>query len=206
MDQPFLDEILDAFDEDACSVGIERHGYIIAYDDGRTAFWGIPDDLYKRLKGREGQADAPKPTLVALGSDSRYYIKFANGRSWWGTSASRNFCERMTEFSGVRRVAFGSSDDSWAVLHDGGTSWGYEIPSDLEDELRRRNPDNIEVLTMGPDDQWFIRSKNGAWQIDYGSMSSETLRKTINKVRNKGLGVREVLFGSNNTWVIRYSD
>lgn len=70
----------------------------------------------------------------------------------------------------MKGVAFGSSADSWVVLHAEGAAWGDAIPDSLKAELGRQTLSNIEFLSMGPDDQWFIRSTNGVWQIDYGRM------------------------------------
>jgi hypothetical protein len=74
--------MLEAVNDDVKCFAIEKKAYILIYDDGGMAYWGIPEHLRRRLKGREGQADAPKPVLVALGTNNRYYIKFANGREW----------------------------------------------------------------------------------------------------------------------------
>jgi hypothetical protein len=82
LDQPQLDAMLEAVSADVKCFAIEKKACILIYDDGGMAYWGIPEHLWRSLKGREGQADAPKPVFVALGTNKRYYIQFANGRSW----------------------------------------------------------------------------------------------------------------------------
>jgi len=76
------DDVYDFFSPEAICVATNGSATVMLYEHGSPAFTaGLPSELHNKLKGR--QLDLPPPICVALGSEHRYYILFADGKSGW---------------------------------------------------------------------------------------------------------------------------
>jgi hypothetical protein len=70
------------FDEGVTCVAINGAATVMLYEHGGWAYTsGLPTHLHNKLNGR--QRTLPSPTCVALGTQDRYYIRFADGKSQW---------------------------------------------------------------------------------------------------------------------------
>lgn len=75
------------------------------YESGVWAFTSnLPRQLYNKLHGRA--YELPSPTFVALGSQDRYYIHFADGKAQWCGPDSLTEVLHETD-STVKCIAFG---------------------------------------------------------------------------------------------------
>jgi len=100
---------------------------IMLYESSGWAWTaGLPKQLHNTLVGR--QKTLPRPTYVSLGSEGRYFIKFAQGASEWvGPEAMTGVLEDRaltTKHGGVRSVAFGEGVDSYFLVFNDGW-WDY---------------------------------------------------------------------------------
>ena len=58
----------------------EDQSWIVLYADGGSAWCGIPTKLSNKLQGRSrDRRQLAKPVEVALGQNSTFYVKFADG-------------------------------------------------------------------------------------------------------------------------------
>merc|ERR1712112_431231 len=74
--------VKDMFRDSCTCIAIGETTTLMIYEDGNYCYTsGLTHYLYELLDGR--QSGHSKPTYVALGSQDRYYVKFANGKSEW---------------------------------------------------------------------------------------------------------------------------
>ncbi|CAF1155924.1 unnamed protein product [Adineta ricciae] len=87
-------------------------------------------------------------------------------------------------------------DSSYAILFDDG-SWLHQGLSNKLINTVRRKKSAIEFLTLGPDDQWFLRFSNGdvGYNVEYDGLEHELERSTSLPYK--------VWFNSNNGYVIQ---
>ena len=108
---------------------------IFLYDHGGwtwTPRSGLPKSLHNKLKGRNRHT-MPSPIYVSLGSEDRYYIEFADGKSQWIGPDDLSDALNEEATRSVASVAFGEDMNSYfIVFKDGGWSY-YNVPSDLDD-------------------------------------------------------------------------
>ena len=108
------------------------------YEDGDSSYTsGIPTGLFNKLHNRPSHASAPK--YVALGSQGRYYVKFASGKSQW--VGPEEMGETLQESNRkVRIVTFGEDWGTYfIVFEDGGWHYDGNIPDGLSNLLKQRD-------------------------------------------------------------------
>ncbi|CAD7934283.1 unnamed protein product [Amoebophrya sp. A25] len=172
--------------------GENRVACLLQHDDSRSSSWtsGVPTTLDKFLRSRAMYH--PQPTYIAMGSQGRYYCELENGRAQFNGPSS--FCDLVHETKRhIRSVAFGPDYDTWFVVFtDGGWEYEGDVPSELDDTIyrKRRGQADLEFVSLGPNDQYFLRCKNGRvfWNI------TAYISNELNKPEYGG-GVRSVLFG-----------
>ena len=150
-------------------------GSMFLYRSGEWAYTAdVPRALRNKLKGRQRSLAPPK--YVALGTRGRYYISFEDGKAEWEGPKSLNECLREASSSSqkVSSVAFGGKLDTYFIVFEDG-SWEYEgsdIPDGLEEILEdREDRDDLVCVTLGPNDEWFLKAKNG--KMWWGGVSNE---------------------------------
>lgn len=192
------DHVNKYFSAKVTSIACGGNATILLYENGGWSWTaGLPKFLHNKLNGR--QAHLPKPTYVALGSQNRYYIKFADGKSEWVG------CNAMTELlntskRSVATVAFGGSYDSYFVVFDDGFWQCSTIPSGLTDLLgRRNNRGDLKCVSLGPRGEYFLAAKNGrAW---WNGLTSEGMKR-VASIKDR---VQFMDFGDNGTYLVRYT-
>jgi len=148
---------------------------IMLYEQGGSAWSaGLPKLLYNKLNGR--QRALPKPTYIAIGSQDRYYIHFADGKLQWVGCDLMMKTLKIIGSRAVPSVAFGEDWESFfIVFSDGG--WSYNnIPQGLVDVLERRgNRADLNCVSLGPSREYYVAAENGraCW---WGGMSEKGLQ------------------------------
>lgn len=209
-DEETREALEETLDENVSMVAI-ADGYFCIFDGGAVEYDLVPRPLNNKLHGR--QQWLPKPNVVAMGSMQRYYVQFADGK--YQCEASENFKEVIDNAKDVHHVAFGEYPESWVILHDGDWSYGDDTPDDLVELLADfEDPEDIELVNMGPHGEWFVSSSGGEYWIEYGNMphdereylSDELEEIDKHKFRvNRGESlIRNVVFGNNGYFVVRY--
>lgn len=170
------------------------------YDDGDHAWTsGMPQLLYNKLNGR-GRRKHPFPTYLAMGTKQRYYLKFADGSSEWAGNRSDGMDTDLNdnEYGDVTCVAFGTNPHSYFILRTGGSQW-CGLPDGMENAVfsNKYKKKDIASVALGPDNEWWVMWTDGTMKWN------NTSDKFSSAVRGKD--VKQVLFGPNATYFIRYN-
>ena len=173
-------DIEDMFDKTVTRVATDGNGTVMLYDTGGWAYTsGLTKLLHNKLNGRSNRL--PSPTYVAMGSQNRYYIEFADGKSEWVASD-----DAATEInkSSVASIAFGQTWESYFLVTKGGGWAYYDVPHGLEDVVnnKKNKRKTINCVSLGANGQWYISFTDGS--SNWGGLSSASLAK-IAKVRNR---------------------
>jgi hypothetical protein len=161
---------------------------------------GLPTRLHQLLHTRASHH--PRPVVVALGGNARFYIEFANGKSEWSANIYGDLDNIFREDT-VHWVAFGCDEDSYVVHHNNQWSWGGDIPNRLIQILHTAAASDIRRVSLGPNREWFVSFKSGVTQ---GGGWSGNLNASMSVRRNRGEHVRDLVFGENHSYMMRYSD
>eukprot|EP00392_Amoebophrya_sp_AT5.2_P007506 g7521.t1 len=151
---------------------------------------GLPLDLDNLLRNRP--QDHPWPRYVALGSHSRYYCELQNGKSRWSGPQSLHDELNNTTRS-IKSLAFGEDWETWFIVYtDGGWSSAGSVPCELTDTIcnRRNRKADLQFVSLGPENNYFLRCGNGRrfWSV------TPWISKELNK---KGQNcIQSVLFGA----------
>jgi len=194
------------FNEDVVSIATTGDATIMFYKDGGLSCTaGLTDNLYNKLKGR--QDTLPSPTYVAMGTEGRYYIEFADGKTEWvGPKAISKYLQNPEAFGahsrdGVRSVAFGEDSDTYFIVYEGG-HWKHDgsIPAGLVDLLKRReHVGDLDHVSLGPGGEWYVAATNGrAW---WGGVPDD-FGEFIKDMKNS---IEFVDFGERGSYIIRYN-
>ena len=103
------------------------------YEGGGFSYTaGLPAGLHKKLHTRA--LSHPSPTYFSIGTENRYYVHFANGKSEW--VGPKSMSETLHEQDRtVRSIAFGDSWDSYFVVFTDGW-WTYHgVPESLDKKI-----------------------------------------------------------------------
>ena len=169
---------------------------IMLFDRGTWAYTaGLPTALYNKLHTRA--VSHPSPTVVSLGSQGRYYIRFENGKSAWvgPESLSETIKEDLSRTP--VSVAFGKSWGAYfVVFQDGGWAHAGEIPTGLRNALKSNKDKSIEFGSIGPKGEYFLRAKSG--QIWLGGCSKDFNRRITRGTRKK---LCRVHFGDDGSYI-----
>ena len=120
--------------------------------------------------GQRGDTNPPPASYVALGSQDRYYVRFANGRcECVGPEGLHEQLQRFDRVPGkeIRSLAFGVAWDSWFVVYaDGTAAVGGAMPAGLTNLLKSTSDTcrGLERVALGPCGQWYLADLDGeAW-------------------------------------------
>jgi len=192
--------MLHSRDSDVISVSTTGIGTVVLYKYGNTSFTSlIPPKLIEKLDVRK-RTHVPKPPVyVSIGTKKRFYIKLNNGDHYWvscpGMSKSLKICKKE-----VACVAFGKKWKSFfLVFTDGSWEFGDEIPKGLKQLLYdRRGAEDLVAVTMGPKDEWFLKTKKGStW---WGGLSDH-LESKISPIKNR---IMFMDFGLYDSCIVEY--
>jgi len=158
---------------------------------------GLPLNLYNKLNGR--WRSLPSPVYVSLGSQDRYYIQFADGKSEWVGCDGMTKQLQSSKSRKVKSVAFGEYMDSYFIVYTDGYGFWGNIPLALSNLMdRRQRKSDLEYVSLGPEGEYFISAKNGrAW---WGGMRSEDMTQIGKQADN----ITFMDFGGNGAWLARY--
>ncbi|KAL7470846.1 hypothetical protein ACHAXS_011127 [Conticribra weissflogii] len=192
------DHVYSCFSEKVVSMACGGQATILLYENGGWAWTsGLPKLLHNKLKGR--QRSLPSPVYVAMGSQDRYYIKFADGKSEW-VGCDEMGTELKSNSRTVKTVAFGEYWDSFFIVYTDGCGVCKHIPTALLELLRtRQSRADLECVSLGPDGEYFLSAKNGrAW---WGGLTHSNI-DSIKEVRDR---IKFMDFGDGDSYFVRYS-
>lgn len=176
----------------------DRSVWICLKEDGGWAYSsGLPNNLHKLLHTRA--TSHPSPLYVALGTEGRYYIRFANGKSEWvGPEGMTTLLNQETRK--VRSVAFGSDWSTYFVaFEDGWWSYSGSIPLGLQRKIEARgNTADLEKVSLGPNDEWALFARNGRIWWDGG-------RDFLDEAANVKNDLTDIEFGPDHSYFIRHT-
>ena len=160
-------------------------------------------ELSVMLHPRTANDSYPLATYASLGSDERYFVRFANLKEKW--CVKNEELDRILSSHGVEYIAFGAGPRSYVVRTDTETYWS-NIPAELESIIRDDRP--IHSVSLDPNGEYFVAWKDGActggnWQRNH---ISEGIGAAIDRLKREGWHVRDAKFGDDSKFVIRYSD
>mmetsp|Transcript_11300 Transcript_11300/g.27201 ORF Transcript_11300/g.27201 Transcript_11300/m.27201 type:complete len:290 (+) Transcript_11300:405-1274(+) len=193
------DEVIGSFFNEVTALSCANGGTIMLYESGEWSWTdGIPTLLHNKLHGR--QRTLPKPTYVAIGSQDRYYVQFADGKAEWVCCDEMHKALQKSNNESIASVAFGADYNSYAIVYKGGSYQYSGIPDGLHDLIvRRRNKRDLKCISLGPNNEYFVSAKNGrTW---WGGMSSQSLSE-VSKYKDR---IRYLDFSSNDQYLLRYS-
>lgn len=187
-------------DGDTRLVAISGSDCVLAIytDDSYTYTSGLPCRLHELLHSRARHH--PYPEVVAMGSMDRFFVRFSNGKSEWDVCGNDEIRDLLHD-EDVDDIAFGSDEFTYVALTSSGVRWNGDIPSRLESHLYHSSR-AIQKVALGPEREWFIAFKDGGF--DGGGFGPE-LHREWQDVKRDGQTVRDLVFGSNGTYVMRSS-
>ena len=185
------------FDKTVVSMACGGMCTVLLYEHGTWAFSsGLPKLLHNKLNGR--QKSLPSPVYVSIGSQDRYYIKFADGKSEWvGCDGFTKALKKSNRT--VKSVAFGETWESYFIVYTDGGWQHSNVPYSLEDLIkRRRNVADLTCVSLGPDGEYYVSARNGrAW---WGGMNENNMA-TARAYKDR---LKFMDFGDNGSFFIRY--
>ncbi|CAD7926944.1 unnamed protein product [Amoebophrya sp. A120] len=191
------------FDKDVSCIAVQDDAWLLVHEKARSSSWcgRIPTGLDKFLRSRA--KNHPQPTVVALGSDGRYYCEVENGKAQWNGPDS--FSEEVNDnpTKTIKCVSFGEDYNTWfIVFKDGAYSSQGNIPASLSKLLNQRNLADLEFVSLGPDGDYFVRAMNGRswWNLPVH------ISNDLNKETKAGASVKSIYFGSAGNVFVRGND
>ena len=177
-------------------MGGENGATMMLYEGGHSGWTtGVTTHLYNKLNSRD--YSLPEPEYVAMGSEDRYYVLFADGKSEWvGPNSMHKALEGDWP---VKSVAFGQTWESYFIVYEDGGYIYCDVPEELVEiiESRQRKTDLVSV-SLGPEGEYYLKVRNGrAW---WGGMASSALAD-IDHVKDL---VTFLQFGDNESYLCRY--
>ena len=168
-----------------------EHSVVIIYDhllgepeDGRVIYTaGVPQRLAASLGGRH--RSLPPPTFVAMGTNGRFFVKFADGTAEWEGDAPHVRREHMSPYTPdghttdkfneqiktrartAVAVAFGQDDAFFIIQSNGGFAHSGNIPDGLYRDIRRREHRGKDLadVNLGPRGEWWVSWTDGTWAV-----------------------------------------
>ena len=159
---------------------------------------GLPYDLVNLLETEK--LALPLASTVALGSEDRYFIRFANERM-------ERWCVRNDELEAILMaeradfVAFGDGCASFVVKSPSGFHYN-DIPEELEAIINDDRP--IHSISLGSSGEFFVAWEDGA--CTGGNWDGSKINAALDRLKGEGWHVRDIKFGGSQSFIIRYSD
>jgi hypothetical protein len=186
------------FGSGTLSVALSTDGIMMLHDNGGGGYdvvghaGHIPDQLMIKLRGRK--KSLPNPVYVSMGSEDRYFVKFADGTSQWN-----RIDEVKPNHGGIATVAFGEDGAWFSVYEDGWWDISGSVPEGLIDIInKRKNRADLACVTLGPTGEWFLRAKNSkVWWGGLSDENTDTIRSYKDRITN-------IIFGNNDNFFLRY--
>ena len=162
-------------------------GCVVLRHDGSFNLVGeISKPMYKALFCKK----SAHPEYIAMGTNDRFFIRFDDGtHSCVGPTQLKSFlkAKNSSRFRtvkqkqkkgdvdpmGVSSIAFGKGfEDFFMVRNDGSWECIGDMPSGLDKLLEdRRFKADLEWVSLGPNNEWCLKAKNG--RIWWGGVSEE---------------------------------
>ncbi|GBF97188.1 hypothetical protein Rsub_10049 [Raphidocelis subcapitata] len=196
-DQEVQDSLLEGWSDRTATLALGS-GFFAVENDG-TAWWqDIPHSLSNKCIGR--QKSLPPVEYVALGPGESYFVQFVDGhQQWWADEGLDDLTEALHSYSeSVKLLAFAHGGGYYILWEDGHSQW-YRLPQGLYNQLNGRKHPCVEFLSLGPNDEWFVRFLNGK---GYVAGHSELCQETMAKLKAKGRSVLKIMYGEGGTWAI----
>ena len=190
--------LLDSFDpdsgSDAVALNQDESGYFLFRpdSDGRWKYFNMPAALDHAIHEEDSRGN--DPSMLACGSDGRYYISFEDGKQCW--SAPRSFTKAVRQGPALEAVAFSPDGGYWLRRVDGSATW-LRLPSSLHYELSKSTTPP-ESVSISPDGGWFVRFPDGDWRYD--DIPHEC-HKCIKHEEREGHELVQITFGGYGEWV-----
>ena len=192
--------VSDNFSPEVTCIATNGDSTIMLYENGGWAFTGgIPKLLHNKLNGRA--RSLPSPTYVAIGSDDRYYIQFADGKSEWvGCENMGNEIKNCSAL--IKTVAFGESWGSYFLVSQDGDYSYCNIPSDLEEFVEKSG--SLNCVSLGGDGAWYAEASDGraSWGAGFQDRATwEALNRIAQRLTFLDFGSFD---GSRTEFFVRY--
>ena len=160
---------------------------------------GMPDKVSAEFAGKH----KTNQDYVALGTEGRYYIKRKTGYTQWSSELGDEFSEYVKSEDNIKKVTFGCQNDSWFVLLDRGGYQYQGAPSGFKEahNSKKYAKKTIANVSWGPNGEWWARWTDGSWKAN--GLSDECNKK-MDELKRDDWDVKEVVFGPNREWIIRY--
>lgn len=187
---------------DKASLAVVNESSIVRYS--KT----LPNELVSVL-----ESGAPLATYIALGSRGRYFIRTSNGEEKWRVDNA--ILDDILSRETVEFIAFGGTnpvlgpyETSYVVKTRRCDTQGYfwhDIPQGLVDIIQTCRP--LHNISLGPNGEYFVAFKDGTcsggnWQ----RFKRRSLNEAVERLAEEGWHIRDIEFGDDSTYVIRYSD
>lgn len=138
-------------------------------------------------------------TRIKTGSIGRFFIRCGDDGVTW---KDNNEIEETVD-NEVRSVVYGDGSETYVVLYNDGDILWNNITKELCELLKKaknaKKSRQIEDISMGPNDEFFIRYYDGS--IEYGNCPAFII-KAINAVPGR---IREVIFGHDDSVIVRHT-
>jgi hypothetical protein len=131
-----------------------------------------------------------------MGSEGRYYIEFEDGQyEWVGPERLSKDLKKNDSF--VVSVAFGENFDDYAIVWEDG-SYSYSgIPTKAANVLVSNKNKTLLNIALGPNGEYWINMSHMSW--------FQGSTEFLTSMKRKGRDVKFVDFGSDDTYILRYS-
>ena len=197
---PEKDFILESFASNVVSIATDGKTTIMLFEEGGWAFTaGLPTALRNELDARK-----TLPAYVALGSQNRWFLTFANGAETWNgpDEMSRVLQDSalVEQHRGVRTVAFGSTFDSYFIVFNDGWWCRGDLPDGLKIAIQRLGAEpSFKCVSLGPDGEWYLETLDG--KAGWGGVPNH-FDHFIRRVKKD---IKFIDFGKDKSYLIRYS-
>jgi hypothetical protein len=164
--------------------------------------------LLKKLRSRA--PTDPPVAYAALGSDNRYFVRFADGE--WQAVCSASLSNELNNSAvGVEMIAFGNHWNSYYIKYQDGSTYWQDMPTGLHQKLISLSPQDpaVEQIYISnsessecidEDAPWFLRFDDGSWEA---RGLSNAMDARLNLIRAQNLDVTDIIFGHQGAWLIR---
>lgn len=174
-------------------------GYFMVRDNGRSNIVGESSALRQTMD--DYCVGGLKYLTYSFDYPERFYCVDSQDEPYWNFEDSAFQAAVESEYKTPVRVALGLEDGWIVVFDDDSVGMGGRLPRNLYNKIRSRNRRThvLQEVSLGPDEQWFIKWESGRtdWCL-YGAVS-----EAASELENEGRTVQNIHFGPDDAFLIR---
>lgn len=157
-------------------------GVLYSESDGQV-YWttSVDEQLGSLLRSSKEER---RPTTISLGTHGRYFIRFSNGDVYYA----------LMKLDEVAMVAFGSAQNSHAVVYSNGRTACSNVPAEVSKTLADRSDGDakLEFIALGEGGQYFMKfERDEIWYGNLGQAVHEAFSTCPGIIKKVSFGPRD---------------